>query len=130
MRQIYLQRQFYHLARKNIPRPSETAKRRQKDLEVWEALRQRGMNAKEASKVVGKSAATLYRWQRRFEKEGWQGLEERSRPPKRVRQRQWSQELIEDVRALRCLYPGWGKEKIKVLLEQDGMESQYLRLAG
>ena len=122
MRQIYLQRQFYHLAKKNIPRPSELAKRRQKDLEVWKALRQHGMNAKEASKVVGISAATLYRWQRRFEQEGWQGLEERSRRPKRVRQRQWSQDLIEDVRALRCLYPGWGKEKIKVLLEQDDME--------
>lgn len=123
MRQIYLQKQFYHLARKSIPKPSDEAKHRQKHLQAWEALRETGMNALEASKAIGISRATLYRWQERMKTEGWKGLEERSRKPKRVRKRQWTADLIEGVRSLRCLYPGWGKEKIKVLLEEDGLET-------
>ncbi len=121
MRQIYLQRQFYQLAKKSISKPSETAKHREKHLQAWRSLRASGKNAQEASEAIGISRATLYRWQSRLKAEGWKGLEERSHRPKRVRQRQWSEELVEGVRSLRCLYPGWGKEKIKVLLAEDGL---------
>ena len=81
------------------------------------------MNAHEASKAIGISRATLYRWQTSMKAQGWKGMEERSRKPKRVRNRQWSADLIEGVRSLRCLYPGWGKEKIKVLLEEQGLDT-------
>ena len=121
MRQIYLQKQFYQLAKKNILRPGEEAKHREKHIKAWEALRKAGLTAQKASKEIGISRATLYRWQKRLRSEGWQGLEKRSRKPKRVRKKQWSTDLIEGVRSLRCLYPAWGKEKIKVLLEEDGM---------
>lgn len=123
MRQIYLRKEFYQLAKKSIAKPSETAKHRQKHLQAWEALRESGKNAREASEAVGISRATLYRWRSRLKAEGWGGLEERSHRPKRIRHRQWSQELIEGIRSLRCLYPGWGKEKIKVLLEEDEIYS-------
>lgn len=122
MRQIYLQKQFYQLAKKNIVRATEEAKHREKLLGAWEALRKTGMSAAEASRVIGISRATLYRWKRQWEKAGWKGLENHSRRPKRLRKKQWSAELIEGVRTLRCMYPGWGKEKIKVLLEEDGLE--------
>lgn len=121
MRQIYLQKQFYQLARKSIPNPSEEARHREKHLRAWNALRKSGMSATEASQKICISRATLYRWQSRLKEEGWKGLEEKSRRPKRVRKKQWSEDLIEGVRSLRCLYPGWGKEKIKVLLEEDGL---------
>ena len=121
MRQIYLQKQFYQLAKKNILRPGEEAKHREKHIKAWEALRKAGLTAQKASKEIGISRATLYRWQKRLRSEGWQGLEKRSRKPKRVRKKQWSTDLIEGVRSLRCLYPAWGKEKIKVLLEEDGL---------
>jgi transposase len=121
MRQIYLQKQFYQLAKKNILKPGEEAKHREKHIMAWEALRKAGLTAQEASKEIGISQATLYRWQKRMRTEGWQGLEKRSRKPKRVRKKQWSTDLIEGVRSLRCLYPAWGKEKIKVLLEEDGL---------
>jgi transposase InsO family protein len=122
MRQIYLQKQFYQLARKNIARPSEAAQHRERYLKAWEALRQTGMSGQAASEAIGISRATLYRWQARLKAEGWKGLEQRSRRPKHVRKKQWCREVIEGVRSLRCLYPGWGKEKIKVLLAEDGLE--------
>lgn len=40
MRQNYLQKQFYHLARKSIPKPRDEAKHRQKHIQAWEALRE------------------------------------------------------------------------------------------
>lgn len=92
---------------------SEEAKQRERALTIWETLCQQGMNREEASKVVGVSRASLYRWRHGLQLEGWKGLEKRSRRPKRVRKPCWSYELIEGVRSLRMLYPCWGKEKIK-----------------
>ena len=91
MRQFYLQKGFYHLARKAVIKPSE---------------------------LLGVSRATLYRWKGRMEREGWKGLEQRSRRPKHLRQRQWTAEEVEAIRSYRLLYPCWGKEKIKALLEK------------
>ena len=123
MRQIYLQSRFYHLAKMPVIHASEEAKQRERALTIWETLCQQGMNREEASKVVGVSRASLYRWRHGLQLEGWKGLEKRSRRPKRVRKPCWSYELIEGVRSLRMLYPCWGKEKIKVLLEADGLKT-------
>src|SRR5665811_1801975 len=121
MRQIYLQSGFYHLAKMPVIHASEGAKQRERTLIIWETLCEQGMNREEASKVVGVSRASLYRWKRRLQLDGWKGLEKRSRRPKRVTKPRWSYDLIEGVRSLRLLYPCWGKEKIKVLLEADGL---------
>lgn len=121
MRQIYLQKEFYHLAKKPIIRPSGEAKQRERLLSIWERLCEQGLSREAASKVLGVSRASLYRWKQRLELEGWKGLECRSRRPKHLRQHSWSEELIEGVRSLRELYPCWGKEKIKVLLEEEGV---------
>ena len=83
MRQIYLQKQFYQLARKNIPNPTEEAKHRERHLKAWEALIETGMSTTQASQAIGISRATLYRWQVRLREEGWKGLEKRSHRPKR-----------------------------------------------
>lgn len=122
MRQIYLQKEFYHLGKKVIIKPSEGAKDREQILRLWEVLRSKGSSSKEASELLGVSRASLYRWKRRLEREGWKGLEQRSRRPKQVRKRLWSLEEIEAVRSYRLLYPCWGKEKIRVLLEVDGIK--------
>lgn len=121
MRQKYLHRGFYHLAKMPAIHASEGAKQRERALTIWETLCKQGMDRTEASKVVGVSRASLYRWKRSLQLEGWKGLEQRSRRPKRVRKARWSNELVEGVRSLRTLYPCWGKEKIKVLLEADGL---------
>ncbi len=121
MRQIYLQKEFYHLAKKPVIQPSEDAKNRERILRTWEALRTKGMSGKEVSELLGVSRASLYRWKRRIKEEGWNGLEQRSRKPKHLRKRKWTAEEVEAVRSYRVLYPCWGKEKIKVLLELEGI---------
>ncbi len=120
MRQIYLQKEFYHLAKKPVIQPSEEAKNRERILRTWEALRTKGMSGKEVSELLGVSRASLYRWKRRI-KEGWNGLEQRSRKPKHLRKRKWTAEEWRLCDPYRVLYPCWGKEKIKVLLELEGI---------
>lgn len=121
MRQFYLQKQFYHLAKKEIPRPSEGAKQRERILQAWEALRKAGYNAEEASQELGLSRATLYRWRERMKAKGWKGLEQLSRRPKQVRKPCWTEDAVEAVRGYRNLYPCWGKEKLKVFLDEEGI---------
>lgn len=121
MRQIYLQKEFYQLIKKPPVQPSENAKQRMRLLRAWETLQAQGMDAEEAGQIVEVSRATLYRWRKGLREEGWKGLECRSRRPKHLRKHSWSEELIEGVRSLRKLYPCWGKEKIKVLLEEEGL---------
>ena len=65
---------------------------------------------------------TLYRWQGRLKEQGPQGLEERSRRPKRRRQPTWSPELSQAVLKVREHYPRWGKDKLVVLLRRQGWQ--------
>lgn len=120
MRQIYLQRQFYQLAKRLPPELSEQAKYRLRMVMAWQALRQQGFVGGKAAEVLGLSRATLYRWQGRLESKGLKGLEEHSRRPKRVRQRQWGVKEITVIQELRALYPRWGKEKLAVLARREG----------
>lgn len=123
MRQFYLQKGFYQLVKNAPSQVSELAKAREQQLVVWGSLQKQGMSAEAASKVLRIARGTLYRWKKRFREEGWKGLEARSRRPKRLRQKGWTEELVAGVQSLRVLYPCWGKEKIKVLLAEDGLEA-------
>ena len=123
MKVFYLPRGFYQLSRLNIQELSPKAAERLRLLRVWEALRQRGVDSFEASKILGVPRSTLYRWRKRLEGFGPKGLEDRSRRPKRVRKRGWSPELIRATKELRSLFPAWGKEKIWVLLKRLGFET-------
>lgn len=69
------------------------------------------------------SPQTFYRWKRRYQASRLQSLEGRSHQPKRVRQPMYSAELVEAVVRLRETYPRWGKDKLLVLLRQDGYET-------
>lgn len=69
----------------------------------------------------GLSRSTVYDWLKRYARKGPRGLEERSRRPKRVRQPTWSPELEQAVLALRQAHPRWGKDKLVVLLQAEGV---------
>ena len=69
----------------------------------------------------GFSPDTISRWVRAHTREGLAGLEARSRRPKRVRQPQTSVEVVQRIQALREQYPRWGREKLRVLLEREGV---------
>lgn len=121
MRQIYLQRQFYQLVKHPPVEMSGTAKERLRMLNAWEELRKHGESGETAAEMLGISRATLYRWQRRLQRQGLKGLEGQSRRPKRLREREWGTKEVEMIRELRELYPRWGKEKLAVLAGREGV---------
>jgi transposase InsO family protein len=63
---------------------------------------------------------TSYRWQKRYEPLDLTTLEERSHCPHHRRQPTWSFPLERKVLTLRLQFPRWGKDKLAVLLRQQG----------
>lgn len=122
MRQIYLQKQFYQLAKHSPIKINAQAQMRLGLISAWHVLRARGIKAEQAAEALGISRATLYRWDYRLQHEGPRGLEERSRRPRRLRQRQWGLEEITLIQELRELYPRWGKEKLAILAGREGVK--------
>jgi putative transposase len=68
------------------------------------------------------SPQTFYRWKRRYNPGHLESLEERSRRPKRLRQPTYCNELVKAVLRLREAYPRWGKDKLVVLLQDEGIK--------
>lgn len=63
---------------------------------------------------------TLYRWRARYQAKGLRGLRPRSRRPRRCRRKRWAPELTRRLIQLRQAHPGWGKQKLTVLLHREG----------
>lgn len=79
-------------------------------------------NYRVVCQTFGIGRATLYRWLRRFDSRDLSSLKEESRRPRRVRKPLWSRELVGAVKALREEYPRWGKDKLAVLVGEQGHE--------
>lgn len=112
---------FYHLSRHRPPELSAQAQERLRYLSCWEALREQGLSSTQASQRLGLPRSTLYRWAQRLQRQGPEGLEERSRAPQRRRQPTWSPDLAQTVLTLRQGCPRWGKDKLVVLLRRQGV---------
>ncbi len=74
-----------------------------------------------AARHFGFSPDTISRWVRCYRKDGIAGLEPRSRRPRRVRQPQTPSSVVQRIQEVRERYPRWGREKIRLLLEDEGM---------
>ena len=111
---------FYKAGKLSPTLSSPGAAQRAKAIELWETLRVLGLNTTQAALGVGVPRATLYRWRRRLRRDGPSGLEEGSRVPKSRRKPTWSPLLAQAVMDLRQRYPGWGKDKLAVLLRRQG----------
>jgi len=120
MRLVSYPRSFFCIARHAPVELSPKAQVRLRLLQARGRLCRGGLSWAETARVLGVSRASLYRWERRLEREGLRGLEERSRRPKRVRRPLWSEELVGAVQRLREKYPRWGKETLAVLLRREG----------
>ena len=106
-----------HLAR--LPAdPSETAKRR---LKVIQWCEEHGGKVRLTARHFGFSPDTISRWVRGYANRGVEGLEPRSRRPRRVRQPETPLATVQRIQALREQYPRWGREKLGVLLEREGI---------
>ena len=78
-----------------------------------------GRNGRRTCERFAISPDTFYRWKRRYEAQGVAGLADRNRRPRRVRQRTWSVELVQEILGLREEFPRWGKEKLARLLPEE-----------
>jgi putative transposase len=98
------------------PHLSRKARQRLKVIRWYE---EHGHNARLTCRHFGTSPSTFYHWLHRYQEEGVQGLEDRSRRPHRVRRPTWSKELAQAVLRLREEHLGMGKDKLVVLLRKE-----------
>ena len=98
--------------------PSAEAKRR---LKVVGWCEEHEGKVRLTARHFGYSPDTISRWVRAYSSGGVRGLEPKSRRPRRVRQPQTPLEVVERVRAVREQYPRWGREKLRVLLSEEGI---------
>jgi transposase InsO family protein len=69
------------------------------------------------------SPQTFYRWKRRFDPYDLTTLEGGSHRPLHPRKPETPQAVQDRILALRMQYPRWGKDKLAVLLEREGIQS-------
>lgn len=98
---------------------SEQIEKRKKYLGDWEILKVRKVPDKEIAKITGISRATYYRLKKIFRLYGMQGLEKKSKRPKKFRQSKIPKETKEIVLNIRRNNPTYGKEKIAIILKRD-----------
>ena len=109
---------FCRLAKRPPVVLSREAKARLRWFDYYES---HGHSASLTGRYFGISRTTFYRWKGRYNPRDLSSLEDRSSCPKRRRRRSWTLEEIEAVRRVREEYPRWGKDKLAVLLEREGM---------
>src|SRR5262249_10553493 len=68
----------------------------------------------------GISRTVGYKWIRRFQEDGVEGLRDRSRRP-RASPQATPPEMIEHIVAVRMKHPTWGGRKIARILERQGL---------
>ena len=90
-----------------------------KKLELYEQLKAEGCSTDLRLQAIGWSKATYYRWLKRWQQKGWQGLATSSCRPKTTRTRQWTKQHQQSVLQLRKRHPLWGKRKIWKVLNRD-----------
>ena len=98
---------------------SKPARQRLKWFDYYES---HNHNARLTCRYFGISPQTFYRWKNRYDPLCLQSLEDRSRRPKHLRQPTWSLELAQAVLRLREQYPRWGKDKLVILLQEQGWQ--------
>ena len=100
----------------------ELSKPARQRLKWFDYYNSHGHNARLTCRYFGISPQTFYRWKRRYNPHHLESLEDRSRRPKHLRQPTWSIKLAEAVLRLREEYPRWGKDKLVILLREEGWQ--------
>ncbi len=100
----------------------ELSKKARQRMEWFDFYHTHGHNARLVCRHFYIRPQTFYRWKRRYDPRHPESLEDRSCRPKRVRQPTYSVELVIAVQELREQYPRWGKDKLVVLLKDEGYQ--------
>jgi len=98
---------------------SADAVARLKKLELYDKLKAEGCHSTTRLEVIGWSRATYYRWLKRYNQQGWSGLEAQSCRPRTIRTHEWTKQHEQAVLHLRQRYRLWGKRKIWKGLNRD-----------
>ena len=77
-------------------------------------------NARLTCRYFGISPQTFYRWKDRYNPRNLLSLEERSHRPRNVRRPTWTVGQVNAVANIRQQYPRWGKDKLAILLKEQG----------
>jgi len=78
----------------------------------------------ELCRRYGISRKTGYKWKRRYEEEGLEGLQDRSRAALYC-PHQTSEDVVQKIVEKRQLHPTWGAKKIRRLLERENSEAVW-----
>ncbi|MBA7489757.1 IS481 family transposase ISMtsp15 [subsurface metagenome] len=100
----------------------ELSRKARQRLKWFDYYDSRGRNARLTCRHFDISPQTFYRWKRRYNPKHPESLGDRSHRPKHLRQPTASVELVEAVLRLRETYPRWGKDKLVVLLREEGYQ--------
>jgi transposase InsO family protein len=98
--------------------PSEEAKRRMTIVKWFEG---HDRKVRLTARHFGFSPDTISRWASAYQKWGPGGLEKGSCRPKNVRQPRTPTAVVQRILALREERPAWGREKLRVLLLDEGI---------
>jgi putative transposase len=99
----------------------EVSREAQTRIKWFDYYHSHGEKARLTCRYFGISPQTFYRWKKRYNPKNLLSVEDRSHRPKRLRQPTYTGQQVEAVLNLRESYPRWGKDKIKVLLEKQGI---------
>jgi len=100
----------------------ELSKKARQRMKWFDYYHSHNHNARLTCRHFDISPQTFYRWKRRYNPQHPESLEERSHRPKHLRQPTASPELVAAVLKLREEYPRWGKDKLVVLLREQGYQ--------
>lgn len=118
MRVFSIAKGFHYLSKRDWPEITEKERNKLRAVLLLRQTKQPMM----VCQLFGISKATLYRWHDSVDLKDPSTLKEKSRRPKRVRKPCWTHEQVLAVRDLRAQYPKWGKDKLALLLLQQGIK--------
>jgi transposase len=117
MRVFSIAKGLHYLSKRNWPELTDKERNKLRAVLLLRQTKQPVM----VCQLFGISKATLYRWNSSIDLKDPSTFKEKSRRPKRVRKPCWTHKQVLAVRDLRTLYPRWGKDKLALLLESQGI---------
>jgi len=109
-------------ARRLASIPVGLSKQARQRLKWFDYYNSHGHKARLTCRYFGMSPQTFYDWKHRYDPHHLESLEDRSHRPKHLRQPTASPELVAAVLKIREQYPRWGKDKLVVLLRNQGYQ--------
>ncbi len=92
-------------------------------LEWFDYYEKQGRNARRTCRHFGISPDTFYRWKRRYKANDHLSLvdNKKNRRPKNVREPATPLRVVNRIRELKERYPTWGRNKLWILLKNEGI---------